>query len=134
MAFVLDASIAACWLLPDETHDVATAALDLLAHEPAIAPTIWWYEMRNVLLSCERRRRFGVDRTEAALSVLAGLPITIEPVTDGLGVLELARRHRLSAYDAAYLALARHRRFALATLDGALATAAQAEQVTLIGA
>ena len=134
MAFVLDASIAACWLLPDEMHAVATAALDLLSREPAVAPTIWWYEMRNLLLSCERRRRFGSDRTEAALDVLAGLPITIEPVTDALDLLELARRHRLSVYDAAYLALARHRNLALATLDGALATAARAEQVTLIGA
>jgi predicted nucleic acid-binding protein len=134
MAFVLDASIAACWLLPDETHAVATAALERLAREPAVAPTIWWYEIRNLLLSCERRGRFGADRTEAALGVLTGLPITIEPVTDAPDLLELARRHRLSSYDAAYLALARHRNLALATLDGALATAARAEQVRLVGA
>jgi predicted nucleic acid-binding protein len=133
MAFVLDASIAACWLLPDETRAVASAALDRLAHEPAIVPPIWWYEMRNLLLVCERRRRFGADRTEAALAVLADLPIEIAPVTDAPDLLALARRHRLSVYDAAYLVLARQRNVALATLDGALATAARAEHVTLIG-
>ncbi|MEJ0071739.1 MAG: type II toxin-antitoxin system VapC family toxin [Pseudomonadota bacterium] len=134
MTFVLDASITACWLLPDETHAVATAALDRLAQEPAIVPTIWWYEMRNLLIACERRGRFGADRTAAALAVLADLPIAIEPVADAPELLDLARRHRLSVYDAAYLALARNRNLDLATLDNALAAAARAERVPLTGA
>jgi predicted nucleic acid-binding protein len=132
MAFVLDASIAACWLLPDEVHPVAASALDRLAREPALVPPIWWYEMRNLLVSSERRGRINADRTAAALSVLDGLPIMVEPLPRGDSVLGLARRHRLSVYDAAYLDLARHQTIALATLDAALAAGARAERVPLL--
>jgi predicted nucleic acid-binding protein len=134
MAFVLDASIAACWLLPDETHPVATGALERLSREPAIVPTIWWYEMRNLLISCERRGRIDAERTAAALAVLAGLPIIIEALTDDSSLLALARRYRLSVYDAAYLDLARRETVGLATLDAALAAAARAERVPLTDA
>ena len=52
---------------------------------------------------------------------------------DETHVLTLARRHRLTVYDAAYLELAAREALPLATLDAQLATAAQAEQVALIG-
>jgi predicted nucleic acid-binding protein len=133
MALVIDASVAACWLLPDETHPVAEAALDRLLHEPATVPQIWWYEMRNLLLSCERRRRIDAPRTAAALAILAGLPIAIAPLPSDDAVLELARRHRLSIYDATYIELALRESAALATLDTALAEAARAEAISLIG-
>jgi predicted nucleic acid-binding protein len=48
--------------------------------------------------------------------------------------MTLARRHRLTVYDAAYLELAQREAVPLATLDEELATAARAEQVALIGA
>lgn len=134
MAFVLDASIAGAWLLPDELHPNAALALDRLAYERALVPTIWWYEVRNMLLSAERRHRIDADRSSGALAVLAGLPISIEPMTDDADVLALARRHALSVYDAAYLALARRDAVVLATLDSALATAARAEAIALLGA
>jgi predicted nucleic acid-binding protein len=47
-------------------------------------------------------------------------------------VFAIARRHRLTFYDAAYLELAKRERIALATLDDALAVAAAAEGVELI--
>jgi len=45
----------------------------------------------------------------------------------------LARFHRLTAYDAAYLELALRLNAPLATLDDALSNAARAEGVVLIG-
>jgi predicted nucleic acid-binding protein len=54
-----------------------------------------------------------------------------EPIEGAL--LELARRHQLTVYDAAYLELAQRKNFSLATLDRALASAARAEGVSLIG-
>jgi predicted nucleic acid-binding protein len=68
------------------------------------------------------------------LDFLRGLPIEIAPLPEELAVLSLARRHQLSFYDAAYLELAQRERIALATLDRALARAAVAEGVELIGA
>jgi predicted nucleic acid-binding protein len=47
--------------------------------------------------------------------------------------MALARRHRLTVYDAAYLELALREVVPLATLDQALAAAAQAEGVSLVG-
>ena len=57
----------------------------------------------------------------------------MDSTPDEIQVLTLARRHRLTVYDAAYLELAGPEALALATLDGELATAAQAERVALIG-
>jgi predicted nucleic acid-binding protein len=42
-------------------------------------------------------------------------------------------RHRLTAYDASYLALAAGEKRSLATLDNALAAAARTEGVTVVG-
>ena len=55
MAFVPDASVAAAWLLPDEDAAVADLALDRLASETACVPGFFWHELRNLLLSAERR-------------------------------------------------------------------------------
>jgi predicted nucleic acid-binding protein len=46
--------------------------------------------------------------------------------------MSLARRYRLTVYDAAYLELAQRQGVPLATLDGALAAAATAENVPLL--
>ena len=48
-------------------------------------------------------------------------------------MLTLARRHGLTVYDASYLELAERRTAPLATLDTALAQAAQRENISLIG-
>ncbi len=45
----------------------------------------------------------------------------------------LARRHRLTLYDAAYLDLMVREAVPLATLNAALASAARAESVPIIG-
>ena len=58
------------------------------------------------------------------------MPIEIDPVstTRAWGAaLELAREHRLSGYDAAYLELAARMQLPLATLDQALGAAGRAE-------
>lgn len=56
MAFVVDAPIAAAWVLPDEEAVLADWALDRLGVETAGALSLIWHELRNLLLSTERRR------------------------------------------------------------------------------
>jgi len=56
MPFAIDASVVAAWAL-DENDAVADAAARRLQSDPAIAPGLWWYELRNVLVIAERRRR-----------------------------------------------------------------------------
>ncbi len=134
MPFVLDASVTACWLMPDETHPLAASTRGRLANDHALVPRIWWFEIRNLLVTNERRGRIDADKSNRALAILRRLPIEFDRGIDEEAVLGIARRYRLSVYDAAYLELARRERIALATLDSALAKAARAENVQLFGA
>src|SRR5580658_6009834 len=105
MSFVLDASITACWALEDEHDARALVALNRIATDEAIVPSLWWFEVRNILVVNERRRRISSSDSDAFLLRLSSLPIRVEPVPDDEEVLRLARQHTLSVYDAAYLEL-----------------------------
>lgn len=97
-------------------------------------PVLWWFELRNVLIVNERRRKLSEQETENFLRELSsGMTITIEPIPDETSVMTLARRHRLTVYDAAYLELALRERLPLATLDSELADAARREGVPVVG-
>ncbi len=132
MPFVVDASVAVCWLMPDERHAIAETAFARVAHDTIAAPAVWWFELRNVLIVSERRKRIDSAQSATALRLLAALPITIDAEVDEEALMQLARRRRLTVYDAAYLELALRNGYPLATLDGALADAARAEKALLI--
>lgn len=68
------------------------------------------------------------------LARIDNAPIDFAPLPQDDVIFALATRHRLSFYDAAYLELAQSEAIALATLDQALARAATAEGISLIGA
>ncbi len=129
MPFVVDASIVAAWFLPDETSDVADKALEMLETEDAIAPDLLAHELRSILLSAEKRKRIDHDAVFAILLRFTGLPLTIVSGGDHITIIRLAKKHSLSAYDAAYLALAVSHAIPLATNDKKLAAAAMAENV-----
>jgi predicted nucleic acid-binding protein len=132
MPFVLDASTAVSWNFPDEDHSVARTAWERLRQDEALVPTHWWFEVRNVMLIGERRKRISQDQTEYFLARLSRLHIAEAARPDDAGIFALARRHRLTFYDAAYLELAHREELALATLDDDLAAAARAERVALV--
>ena len=132
MPFVLDASVAACWAFDDEDHPIAALALERIRHDEARVPSLWWFEIRNTLVVNERRKRLTAQDTAAFLSGLAQFRLTFDQTPDDTGILDLARRHRLSVYDASYLELARRANLPLATLDLALAKAARVEGIALI--
>ncbi len=126
---VLDASIAAAWLFQDESEPRAEAALARLAEQSALVPQLWRLEIRNVLLTAERRGRLAADEAVEALDALSELPILTDTTPDLDAAWALARAHQLSYYDALYLELAQRRNGTLATLDTALARAAKAAGV-----
>ncbi len=131
MAFVLDASIALTWAFADEEQPVAKNALNRLGREDALVPTLWWFEVRNILIIGERKGRIAETDTAAFLHILARLPITVDHEPDETQMLLLSRRHKLTIYDSAYLELALRTKTHLATLDKALIAAAKVENVTL---
>lgn len=132
MAFVVDASVVAAWFLPDEDGAVADEALARLETQDAVAPDLLSHELRNILLSAERRKRISSDDVFAILMRFASLPLTLSSSADHVSIVRLARKHSLSAYDAAYLSLAISHQAPLATQDRKLAAAAVLENVALI--
>ena len=132
MAFVLDASVTACWAFDDEDHPDASLAFDRMRAEEGVVPGLWWFEVRNILIVNERRRRITESDTAAFLLSLSRLRIRADRVPDENGVLRMARAHRLSVYDAAYLELAQREGLPLATLDVDLRKAAADEGVALV--
>ncbi len=133
MPIVLDASIAGAWCLPDENEPMTTRILRRLDHETALVPALFWFEIRNVLVINERRGRLTPEESAAFLLDLGRLSLDVDREPSGEAVLTLARRHRLTVYDAAYLELARRSTAPLATLDRRLGAAAEAEGIALVG-
>jgi predicted nucleic acid-binding protein len=134
MALVIDASVTLGWYFPDENNATAEAARRQFATDKAVAPGLWWYEIRNALIAGERWGRIDAAQTAEILAQLDALPIQLDREPDGNAILALARAHRLTFYDAAYLELAHRLGARLATLDRQLAAAARAARVPLLGA
>lgn len=130
-ALVVDASVAAAWILPDEHSESAEALKIDIAERSMLVPTLWWAETRNLLLMAERRDRINEALTTKALTQLARLPVVFDGEPEEGALLSLSRSHQFSVYDALYLELARRKGAALATLDKRLAAACRAERVEL---
>lgn len=132
MKFVLDASVALSWLLRDaSTRDEPYAFIVLNAlrspETSAMVPVTWGLEVANVIARCEARGQVTHAQTEAFLEMLhaASINVDADTHTQALsGTLQLARRYRLSSYDASYLELALRTTLPLATLDEDLRRAA----------
>jgi predicted nucleic acid-binding protein len=133
MPFVLDASIVVCWAFADENHQIADLALERIRTDEARVPALWWFEIRNILIVNERRKRVTERDTAIFLRHLARLRVTVDRSPEEADVLTFARRHRLSVYDASYLELAARNNVSLATLDKQLGAAASDIGVNLLG-
>ena len=133
MPFVVDASVAASWAFSDERHAIADEALERLREDEARVPGLWWFEIRNTLITGERRGRIKEAESVAFLQSLSRLGITLDHSPDEGRVMALARRYRLTVYDSAYLELAQREGLPLATLDNALAAAAAQAEIPMLG-
>ncbi len=133
MKFVLDASITMSWLLADgkaSDRHYAQTALDALSQDDvsAVVPAIWPFEVTNVLAKAEARAQLSEAQSESFLELLAELDIDVDsgsPDKAPTSILQLARRYRLSSYDASYLETAMRLSLPLATLDADLQKAAK---------
>jgi predicted nucleic acid-binding protein len=71
---VIDASIAAAWLLPEEDSDAAEALIAALSGRSPV-PSLFWHEARNILIMAERRGRIVAGEAAAAMGRLRRLPL-----------------------------------------------------------
>jgi predicted nucleic acid-binding protein len=96
-------------------------------------PAVWQLEVANVVLISERLGRITEAQAAHLLDLLGRLPIRVNTLTiDTTAVLAAGRRHKLSAYDAAYLVLAERLAAPLATTDGKLTAACRTAGVRLL--
>lgn len=124
---VVDASVALAWCFPDEGSGYADQVLVALKGHLIAVPAVWALEVANAILVGERRKRLKQPEIQRFVDLVDGLSIVQDTQTVGenlSGVLPLARRCNLSAYDAAYLDLAIRYAAPLATLDRRLRRAA----------
>ena len=104
-----------------------------MLEDEAIVPALWTIEVRNILIVNERRNRIEPGDADAFLRDLARLPIRVRRDADERALMVLARKHRLTAYDATYLDLAVRTGVPVAALDRLLADAVRAEGLLLVG-
>lgn len=116
------------WCFQDEATPQTDKLLDRLRNDGAVVPELWRWEVANVLVMAERRKRLTNSDVVARLGLLDNLPITLD--SDGADrawrdTRMLAEAHALTVYDAAYLELALRLGCDLATLDKDLRAAAK---------
>ena len=130
MTFVLDASVALLWFVPQTNPqgvEYAQATLMALKEGQAVVPSLCALEIANVITKLEAKGIVKEVNSQRFAALYAGLDIEVDQTTgvQALGdILQLTRRFKLSAYDAAYLELSLRTGLPLSTLDDELATAA----------
>lgn len=137
MSFVLDNSVTMRWFFGDgrpRELDYALTVLDAINGENAIVPVTWGLEVANVIARAEAKHLVTEARSGAFLEMLDGIDIEVDGATFAHALsdtLHVARRYKLSAYDASYLELAIRLSTPLATLDENLQKAAKKVGVRL---
>lgn len=133
---VLDASVTLAWILQEENLTYVNQIQDQVEMAGALVPAIWPLEVANGLVNAERRGRLQTGEVMRVMTFLFQYDITVEMEQSRTLMLEtigLARRYRLSTYDASYLHLAIERGLPLATIDQNLHRAALEAGVPLFG-
>ena len=139
MNFVLDNSVTMRWFFGDgKPQELAYAGkvLDAMKGAIALVPVTWGLEVANVIAKAEAKALVMEARSRAFLEMLEGVDIEVDTATFAHALsdtLQLARRYKLSAYDASYLELALRLGIPLATLDADLQKAAKKAGVKRFG-
>lgn len=117
------------WLLGGTAIEIAYAemVLEELKATNALVPALWYLEASNVIAKAESKQLVLEARSQHFIATLNSLNIETDPKTALQALsntLNIARRYKLSAYDAAYLELALRVGLPIATLDRDLEIAA----------
>ena len=133
--FVLDASVSLGWLIDNPTPPYAARVQQLMIDGARpLVPVHWHLEVANALLTAQRRKLLRREISEILADVNALMPfIETDDLPDDIGALVgLGGRHQLTAYDAAYTALAARRNLPLATQDTAMISAARSLKLSIL--
>ena len=136
MDCVVDLSYAAGWFQPSQKHPegVRLFKLHLSGEVRLICPSLWFYEVLNLLATGVRRGTLSEEQADAGLDLLNALEIQAAELSSDAQrkrVHRFARQFKLSAYDAAYLELADRLQTPLLTRDDELIAAARQRNLSV---
>jgi predicted nucleic acid-binding protein len=126
---VVDVNVIAYLLIAGEKTADAQALREL--DTDWIVPDLWRDEFLNILATYIRQGGTDLESAKKAWQTATDLFDATERRADPITALELAHRHRLSAYDAQYLAVAFNLNLKLITEDKALRQAAPQHCATM---
>lgn len=133
--FVLDASVALGWLIDDPPSAFALRVQRLMIDgSQPVVPVHWHLEITNALLTAARRKILGRKLNDILNDIASLVPfVETDDSPDDIGTLAgIGQRQQLTAYDAAYVALAARRNLPLATQDTAMVTAARGLKIPIV--
>jgi len=134
--FIIDCSSTISLFLPDEiNNDYTNKLYDSFKNNVCVVPSLWCYELSNVLLSSKKRNRINDNQINEIVNLIYDLPVEIENINFCYiqnNIFNIANDNNLSVYDASYLELAIRFNCSLATLDKKLIDVAKKLNVGLI--
>lgn len=134
--YVLDCSFCAALILPDEqTEKVTSKFASISENDLALVPQLWWYEISNILAVAVRRKRISHSQFTNLTELFEHFSLVTDTefgMSYAKRIYDLAQRHTLTTYDAAYLELAIRKNAILGCLDQKLCIAAKQSGVKLL--
>jgi predicted nucleic acid-binding protein len=129
---VLDASVAAKWVLPPAGQDLVPEAVDLLRRYTQeevrfVVPDIFWAELGSVFWKAVRQERWTIGEAQSAIRDMAERNFPTVSSKDLLvTAFAIANGFNRSVYDSLHVALAVATRSEMITADEKLANALSA--------
>jgi predicted nucleic acid-binding protein len=127
--YVIDASVAAKWILPASGETLTREALDLLKRYANgelrfVVPDLFWAELANILWKAVHHGRLRAASAESALHSMRDRNFpTVSSHTLLVEAFAIATAFDRAVYDAVYVALAVTSKSQLVTADERLANA-----------
>lgn len=132
---VVDASVMIAWLINEPHLSLNDDIYRLLGTESIVVPAHWPAEIGNALLVNARRGRIPLARLDDMIQQIHMLDITVETpslIESVDAVIQFATKEKLTAYDAAYVILARKANATLLTVDKEMRDAARRTEIPVL--
>ena len=129
MIYVFDSSFIGALIIPDEKNPLVDKLYEKIDDKDEIyVPHLLYYEIANLFNMLSRRRRFTINEVMQFFPRYAAFQLIYDSET-GINyskkLLCICNDYNISAYDAAYLELAKRKKAILCTLDLGLQAAAK---------
>jgi predicted nucleic acid-binding protein len=134
--YVLDCSFCAALFIPDENSELVVQSFENIKdHDKIYIPTLWWYEISNVLTLSVKRNRLKHYEVVNIIKLFEDYNLEIDSTFGreySERIFELSQLYHLTAYDTIYLELSIRKDAILATLDKQLIDAAKKVGITVV--